>query len=683
MVPRPSRRTTRKAGLVGALASLTLAAALIPGLTSATAAPADPDSPEPALAGLDLSGVDVPALPDREAGVLADAELDETYETWEEQVADEGVGGASSDDVLQVEVLHRPGSEDAAAAVLAAGAESVEMVTKTLMVAVVPFDRLEAVEALDEVEYVRLPLELNAPPEPLPASEDEVGVQKGPRGSDILNKTKANAWHNAGVTGAGVKVGIIDYFHSSYWNGAKGAGEIDNDQPKGTFCRLNGKKCNIWTSNSPHGTAVAEVISDLAPDADLYLATVSTTKDTKDAIKYFRGKGVRVVSRSLGAFLDGPGNGTGPAAEVLKFAVSKNMAWFNSAGNHGVYQGLLGYQGGYVRGKVRDRDGDAWMEFKDPRGSDTTEGIYVQCGYFQGLRWNDWKRNRTDYDLYAFRVNGSGGVGKVITSSRNNQRKGAPPIEGSRLNSINCSKHPDYFVAVGRAHKGNGTGNDTVELMANAPIYTFVSNGHSATQPFVDTKSPGGAAVGAVDPVGGTSIAPYSSRGPTNDGRIKPNLSAGSNMASYSYGSFNGTSASTPVVAGAAALALQLDPQAKPAAVVEFLTKYGTVDRGKSGSDNDFGTGELVLGAFSSKPKVSGTAKKGSTLTAKPGKWGPTSSVSLSYQWYRNGTAISGATATTYTVVEADRGKKLTVRVTGSQPGFPTAARTSAAKKVA
>ncbi len=688
-------RSVRRTRLVGALGALTLTAVLAPGLTSAATAQPDAEAApaRPDISTLDLSTLGPAELPEPGDATLADSLLEEAYQSWEEDVSGEGAGGSSQDDALQVEILLPLGStaaDQVIADVEALGGTGVEKVTSELLLADVPFDTLEDVQALAGVEYVRLPLELNAPPPPLPASdgapatgEGEVGSQTGSYGSDILNKTKANAWHAAGVTGSGVKVGIIDYFHSSYWNGAVGAGEIASGQPKGTFCRSNGKSCNIWSSNTQHGTAVAEVISDLAPGAELYIATVNTTADTKAAIKYFHSKGVRVVSRSLGAFLDGPGNGKGAAADLLKYAVSKDMAWFNSAGNHGVQQSFFGeYVGGYWRGKWRDTDNDGWLEFRDPRGIvGPGEVIPVDCGFMQGLRWDDWKRNRTDYDLVAFDED----LKKVIKRSSNKQRKGAPPIEGASFNNINCATYPWYYVAIARKAKGNGTGNDTLELMANSSMYYYVTNAHSATQPFVDTKSPGGAGVGAVDPVGGTGIADYSSRGPTNDGRVKPNLSAGSNMGSYSYasyGGFNGTSAATPVVAGAAALVLQQDPKAKPADVVGFLTGYGTVDRGPKGSDNAFGTGELVLGAFSSKPKIKGTAKKGSTLTACPGVWGPTASVSLSYQWHRNGSPISGATAETYTVTKADRGKKLTVRVTGSQPGFATVTRASSATKI-
>ncbi|GAA1962065.1 hypothetical protein GCM10009776_25900 [Microbacterium deminutum] len=77
-------------------------------------------------------------------------------------------------------------------------------------------------------------------------------------------------------------------------------------------------------------------------------------------------------------------------------------------------------------------------------------------------------------------------------------------------------------------------------------------------------------------------------------------------------------------------------------------------------------------------PTVSGTKRVGYTLTAVPGTWGP-SPVTLTFQWYRNGAAISNATASTYKLVSADIGKTMTVKVTGSKSGYASASKTSAA----
>jgi hypothetical protein len=52
--------------------------------------------------------------------------------------------------------------------------------------------------------------------------------------------------------------------------------------------------------------------------------------------------------------------------------------------------------------------------------------------------------------------------------------------------------------------------------------------------------------------------------------------------------------------------------------------------------------------------------------------------VTLKYQWLRDGAAITGATGSTYKLVAADSGKKVSVRVTGSLTGYTTATATSA-----
>jgi hypothetical protein len=80
------------------------------------------------------------------------------------------------------------------------------------------------------------------------------------------------------------------------------------------------------------------------------------------------------------------------------------------------------------------------------------------------------------------------------------------------------------------------------------------------------------------------------------------------------------------------------------------------------------------------KPTISGTARAGKTLTAKPGTWSP--KPALSYQWYRDGVAISKATKSTYKVTAADKGKKITVKVTAKKSGYGTDSKTSAARSV-
>jgi len=77
-------------------------------------------------------------------------------------------------------------------------------------------------------------------------------------------------------------------------------------------------------------------------------------------------------------------------------------------------------------------------------------------------------------------------------------------------------------------------------------------------------------------------------------------------------------------------------------------------------------------------PKISGTAKVGKTLKAKPGTWKP-KGFGFTYQWYRSGVAISGATKAGYKLNSADKGSKIVVKVTGSKAGYASITKTSKA----
>ncbi|MFD0415680.1 Tat pathway signal protein [Streptomyces sp. NPDC127108] len=81
-------------------------------------------------------------------------------------------------------------------------------------------------------------------------------------------------------------------------------------------------------------------------------------------------------------------------------------------------------------------------------------------------------------------------------------------------------------------------------------------------------------------------------------------------------------------------------------------------------------------------PKVTGTPAVGSKVTATTGTWTGAPS-SYAYQWKANGTAIEGATASSYKIPAAHLGKKLTVTVTARKPGRPDATATSSPVKVA
>ncbi len=241
-----------------------------------------------------------------------------------------GDGIATEGDRVQVEVLYSGGHDAALAAVKDAGGEVTGEAGTSLIEAFVPYGQLVALEHRPGIDSIRVPLDANAPLSTNPAAPGGVAPLDLATGQEIA-KTNAAAWQAAGYKGGGVKVGIVDFFDDTAWNAAQAAGEVP--APAGTFCRQAGSDCDLWTALADHGEGVAEIIHEMAPEAQLYIATAITTADLQAAINYFASKGVQIVSRSLTAQYDGPGDGTGPIAQVVDSAVAQGMTWFNAAGN--------------------------------------------------------------------------------------------------------------------------------------------------------------------------------------------------------------------------------------------------------------------------------------------------------------------------------------------------------------
>ncbi|MCK4301406.1 MAG: S8 family serine peptidase, partial [candidate division Zixibacteria bacterium] len=93
------------------------------------------------------------------------------------------------------------------------------------------------------------------------------------------------------------------------------------------------------------------------------------------------------------------------------------------------------------------------------------------------------------------------------------------------------------------------------------------------------------------------ALVSFSSRGPTYDGRIKPEVCAqgvytvcATSGSDYSYGTANGTSLSTPLVAGAACLMIQARPGFTAQAIRQALME--TADNANS-PDNNYGWGVI------------------------------------------------------------------------------------------
>lgn len=65
-------------------------------------------------------------------------------------------------------------------------------------------------------------------------------------------------------------------------------------------------------------------------------------------------------------------------------------------------------------------------------------------------------------------------------------------------------------------------------------------------------------------------------------------------------------------------------------------------------------------------PAISGTVQVGETLTSTTGTFTGDATITYAYQWFAGGTAISGATSSTYDLTAAEEGLVVNVRVTAT-----------------
>lgn len=433
----------------------------------------------------------------------------------------------------------------------------VETSYKNLVQALVPPERLKDVAALDEVLYVRAPLK---PCLPTVTSE----------GVPMIN---ADDLHALGVTGSGVKVAIIDLGFEGY--------ATNPELPASCIAEVKSFRADHdIEAGEVHGTACAEIIHDVAPSAQLYLFNFGTDVEYANAVAYAISKGVDIISASLGWVNAGPYDGTGYICDIANDARAHGILYVNAAGN----QAEKHYEGTFT-----DADSDGWHEFATP--DETIDLGYLPAGtpVTLYLSWDDWPYSNQDYDLYLL-VETPYGLA-VAAKSANLQTGTQPPTEaivGTLLVSGN------FHVAI---KKYQATRNVHFEL------YSFTNDFPEYDVPesslCIPADAEGVLTVGAVYWQTGV-LEDFSSRGPTNDGRTKPDVVAPDGVSTFAYGAgnFYGTSAATPHVAGAAALLKSAYPTLT-ADDLQYYLENTAIDLGVPGKDNNYGAGLIdVLAAY-------------------------------------------------------------------------------------
>jgi len=444
---------------------------------------------------------------------------------------------------------------ETAALVTAAGGIT-ETSYGNLVQAQIPVESIERIAASPGVSYVRPP----ARPELLTTTSEGVGV------------IGATPWQSSGIKGTGVKVAILDAGFAGY-DTRVASGEL----PTGVTVKSFRADGDITGGAEKHGTACAEIVYDVAPGAQLYLVNFQTEVELGNAINYLVSQGVTVVSASWvfsGSFR---GNGQGTIDDMVNNARASGIFWAAAAGN----QAQMHWSNYY-----NDTNANNWHNYAtDDEGNTIVaqEGQNIDVY----LTWDRWPTTNQNYDVYLYRSSDN----VMVASSASTQDGTQAPSESFRY-TVPTGKGGNYWIGI--FNRGSA-GDARFELLCFQYFLQYQTPvGSLGGQP---ADATGAMTVGAV-PYNSTTLEDFSSRGPTIDGRVKPDIVAPDKVSTATYGAqgFLGTSAAAPHVAGAAAILKGAYPAYTPANIQNSLQNSAT-DLGIPGRDYWFGSGLLKLGA--------------------------------------------------------------------------------------
>jgi len=436
-----------------------------------------------------------------------------------------------------------------------------------------------------------------------------------------------------GVDGTGVRVGVI----SDAVEGLSAA------QASSDLGAVDTTTCNVTSTHaSPtavgagaEGTAMLEIIHDMAPGAQLYygywgitLATAGTSLDFNAAVSCLAAH-VDVVVDDIGWFNNGPYDGTSSVSQntsnALNNAASPIRSYVTAVGNEAESHYMEAYVSSGVivgtapttwtlhrfQGTSRTTNfGGPLCGSPAPAGAICGDRIWVAAGGSFGvfLQWNDpWGNSTNDYDLLFLDESAA----TLYLASANIQAgAGSNPEESFGFTNSSASGHY-YDILIGN-YKGLAAAKTfqmhllcggSCALMGADSLFSF----NTATGSVSNQADAGGGVLsaGALYAADNT-LEPYSSRGPTVDARIKPDISSYDGVTVSGVGGagspFYGTSAAAPHVGGIAALLLSCNPtllagesQDSPTfdrTALRTAIQNGAIDMGTAGPDNNYGYGK-------------------------------------------------------------------------------------------
>ena len=426
----------------------------------------------------------------------------------------------------------------------------------------------------------------------------------------------ADARAGFGVTGSGVRIGVL----------SDGVSSLATSQASGNI----GPVTVLAAGSGDEGTAMLEIVADLAPGAQLFFATaIGGSAAFAQRIRDLRAAGCDIIVDDVfyfieSAFQDGqttpsPTNG-GIIAQAVKDVAASGALYFSSAGNSGrLNAGTSGaWEGDFVDGggatAPLPADAGRLHNFGTPAAPQLFNTIASTGDTFNTLAWAEPLGGATsDYDLYLLDSTGT----MVIDASTNFQDGTQDPFE-----IVNGGIDGDRLVVA----KFSGVGR-FLHLNTNRGRLSIATagqiHGHAATSApntFAVAATPACAGVGSTGPctspfTSGNQVEAFSSDGPrrifftssgaaitpgnfsSTGGQVlqKPDLTAADGVATSvpGFASFFGTSAAAPHAASIAALVKSRNLGQTSAAVSNAL-RSTAIDINTPGWDADAGNGIVM-----------------------------------------------------------------------------------------
>ena len=378
-----------------------------------------------------------------------------------------------------------------------------------------------------------------------------------------------------GLTGAGIKVGVIsdgvDGLAAAQASGDLGPVRVLSDSQGGN-----------------EGTAMLEIVHDIAPGADL------SFHDHGDSVLGFNQAVDDLVAAGCTVIVDDvawprePFFENGVIATHLEgLLATRPLVYVTAAGNYARQH----FQGPFVS------DSEGFQDFSGT-GSDRPF-LYADVPGGEQLRvvmeWDErFGSSADDFDLYLCDAR----TGDVLRTSTNRQAGNSDPLESITWTNSGA----DREVAIVALHHGGIGGARTLEVYAypSTGAEVLADNLVAADGIYGHQAVPDVVAVGAVSASNPGTIEPFSSNGPvthlfpTTKIISKPDIVGLDRVAVSGAGDFKtvfvGTSAASPHVGALCALIWSARPDLSAAAIRSALYS-SAVDLGVTGRDNVYGWG--------------------------------------------------------------------------------------------